>query len=46
MNNFEIKDNPNLVNNQDDVLYETDRINEFMGVLKGEFDSIGKLKKF
>jgi len=45
MNNFDIKDNPNLINNQEDGLFETERISEFMDVLKGEFDNIGKTLK-
>lgn len=38
MNNHDIKDYPN---NNDEPL-ESDRLNEFVGILKSELDSIGK----
>jgi len=44
MNNFDIKDCPNINHNQEEAIYETERINEFMGVLKGELEFIGKSK--
>lgn len=41
MNNYDIKDCAILNNHQEEVLYESDRMNDFMATLKGELDSIG-----
>jgi len=43
MNNYDLKDCAMLNNNHEDLVYESDRTNDFMAILKGELDSIGKL---
>lgn len=41
MNNFDMKEYPNLLVNNEEINQDTDKFNEFLGNLKAEFDSLG-----
>lgn len=41
MNNYDLKDRAMLNNNQEEAVNESDRMNDFISILKGELDNIG-----
>ena len=43
MNNYDMKDCAMLNNNQLELVCESDRMNDFMTIMEGELDSIGKI---